>query len=155
MDHVRARGLELVLQRNNLFVHGLEFSGSATYLDAKTLATSGFAGTPGASAIGKKLPNIPEWRATFLFTYRPAQRWAFSAGGRYSSLLYTTLDDADVSPNNYQGFSGWFVADVHANYRINAHWNASVGVDNVLNRKYFLFHPFPQRTVVASVKYSF
>jgi len=155
VDHVRARGLELVLQRNNLFVHGLEFSGSATYLDAKTLATSGFAGTTGASAIGKKLPNIPEWRATFLFTYRPNQRWALSLGGRYSSLLYTTLDNADVNPNTYQGFSGWFVADVHANYRINAHWNASLGVDNVLDRKYFLFHPFPQRTVVARVRYLF
>ena len=28
------------------------------------------------------------------------------------------------------------------------------GVDNVLNRKYFLFHPFPQRTFVGSLKYA-
>ena len=155
VDHVRARGVEFVLQRNNLLVHGLEFSGSATYLNARTLATSGVANAGGASAIGKRLPNIPEWRATFLFTYRPDQRWAFSLGGRYSSLLYTTLDNADVSPNNYQGFSGWFVADAHVNCRINARWSASVGVDNLLNRKYFLFHPFPQRTGFANLKYSF
>ncbi len=155
VDHVRARGVELVMQRNNFLVPGLEFSGSATYLDAKTLATSGFAGTTGASAIGKRLPNIPEWRATFLFTYRPDHRWAFSLGGRYSSLLYTTLDNADVSPNNFQGFASWFVADVRANYRINARWTVSAGVDNFPNREYFLFHPFPQRTVIGSVKYSF
>ncbi len=155
VDRVRARGVELALQRNDLFVRGLEFSGSATYLDARTLATSGAANASGGSAIDKRLPNIPEWRATFLLTYRPNRQWAFTLGGRYSSLLYTTLDNADVTPNNYQGFASWFVADVHVNYRINAHWSASAGVDNVLNREYFLFHPFPQRTVVLDAKYTF
>jgi hypothetical protein len=27
-----------------------------------------------------------------------------------------------------------------------------LGADNVFDRKYFLFHPFPQRTFVASAK---
>ncbi len=155
VDHVRARGVELTLQRNNLFVRGLEFSGSATYLEAKTLATSGAANAGGGSAIGKRLPNIPEWRATLLLTYRPNRQWAFTVGGRYSSLLYTTLDNADVTPNNYQGFASWFVADVHVNYRINPHWTASAGADNIFNREYFLFHPFPQRTWVIDAKYAF
>ena len=41
-----------------------------------------------------------------------------------------------------------------ANFRFDTHWSAGLGVDNVLNRKYFLFHPFPQRTFVGSVKYA-
>jgi iron complex outermembrane recepter protein len=36
---------------------------------------------------------------------------------------------------------------------VNRHWSASLGVDNLLNRKYFLFHPFPQRTLVGGAKY--
>jgi hypothetical protein len=28
-------------------------------------------------------------------------------------------------------------------------------VDNLTNRDYFLFHPFPQRTVFAELKYDF
>ena len=157
VDHVRARGVEVVVERRDVFTQGLEFSGSVTYLNARTLALSGRASAtaPAGSAIGKHVPNIPDWRATFLVTYRPDERWAFSAGGRYSDKLWTTLDNSDVNPNTYQGFAAWFVADLHVNCRIDRHWSASLGLDNVLNRKYFLFHPFPQRTLVANLKYAF
>ncbi|HEX4684529.1 MAG TPA: hypothetical protein VH277_17550, partial [Gemmatimonadaceae bacterium] len=68
--------------------------------------------------------------------------------------MFTTLDNADVNPNTYQGFSEWFVMDTRASFRVNAHWFAALGIDNLLDRKYFLFHPFPQRTLVGSLKYS-
>ena len=97
----------------------------------------------------------PDWRASFVATYRPVSRVALSLGGRYSGALWTTLDNADVNPNVYQGFSAWFVADAHANYRFSEHLSASLGADNLLNRKYFLFHPFPQRTFSSSVKLAF
>ena len=157
VDHVRARGAELVLEQNNVLVRGLEFTGSLTYLDAKTLALSGRASAtaaPGA-ALGKKLPNIPDWRASFVLTYRPDTRWAFTLAGRYSDKLWTTLDNTDVNSNTYQGFAAWFAADAHVNFHYNCKWNFSLGADNLFNRKYFIFHPFPQRTFFASVKYSF
>ena len=106
-------------------------------------------------AIGKFLPNIPKWRANVVSTYRPGERLALTLAGRYSGKLYTTLDNADVHFNTYQGFSEWFVADARANYRVDSHWSASLGADNLLNRKYFLFHPFPQRTFVGGLKYAF
>ena len=157
VDHVRARGVELVLESRDVLIRGLEFAGSVTYLDAKTLALSGRASATASAdaAIGKKLPNIPDWRATFTATYRPDHRWAFTVGGRYSDKLWTTLENADVNPNTWQGFAAFFVADARVNARLNTHWNASLGVDNFLNRKYFLFHPFPQRTFVATLKYAF
>jgi iron complex outermembrane recepter protein len=155
VDHVRAQGVELVLGANNLFVRGLEVSGSATYVGAKTLALTGRASptAPEGAAIGKQLPNIPKRRATFAATYRPDQRWALTFAGRYSDSMFTTLDNTDSNPNTYQGFGAWFVADTRARYRFDRHWSASLGADNVLNRKYFLFHPFPQRTFVGGLKY--
>ena len=45
--------------------------------------------------------------------------------------------------------------DAHVRYRINDHLAADVGVDNLNDRKYFLFHPFPQRTVLVDLKYSY
>ena len=59
-----------------------------------------------------------------------------------------------MNPNTYQGFAPFFVADARVNARLNARWRVSLGVDNFLNRKYFLFHPFPQRTVVTSLSLS-
>ena len=157
VDHVRARGAELVVEQENILTRGLEFTGSITYLDAKTLALSGRASaTASASAaIGKRLPNIPDWRATLVVTYRPDQRWAFTLAGRYSGMLWTTLDNTDVNPNTWQGFAAWFVADAHINVRLNRNWTAGLGADNLLNRKYFVFHPFPQRTFFANVKFGF
>lgn len=157
VDHVRARGAELVLSEHDLLVDRLELSGSVTYLNARTLAMDGRASATAApdAAIGKHLPNIPDWRASFVATYRPVSPLAVSVGGRYSGAVWTTLDNADVNPNVYQGFSAWFVADAHVNYRFGQHLSASVGTDNLLNRKYFLFHPFPQRTFFTNLKYTY
>jgi iron complex outermembrane receptor protein len=157
VDHVRARGAELAFGTNDILLEGLAFSGNVTAVDPKTLAMSGRASAtaaPGA-AIGKQLPNIPKWRATATAMYRPADRFSVSLAGRYSSKLYTTLDNVDVRYNTYQGFSEWFVMDTKANYQVNQNWNASFGVDNLLDRKYFLFHPFPHRTFIAGLKFGF
>ncbi|HZI42321.1 MAG TPA: TonB-dependent receptor [Gemmatimonadaceae bacterium] len=157
VDHVRARGVEATVAESDILVRGLDLSVNATYLDARTLALSGRANAtaPEGSAIGKFLPNIPRWRGTFVGSYRPVSRLSLSLAGRYSSKLYTTLDNADVHPNTYQGFSEWFVLDGKSNLRFTQNWSGSFGVDNLLNRKYFLFHPFPQRTLVASAKFGF
>jgi iron complex outermembrane receptor protein len=156
VDHVRARGVELALGSNDFLVRNLEVTGNVTYVDARTLALSGRASAtaPAGSAVGKFLPNIPKWRAGFTGTYRANQRASLSLGGRYSDKLYTTLDNADVHFNTYQGFTGWFVMDARASYKFTKNWGASLGIDNLLNRKYFLFHPFPQRTLVGSAKFT-
>jgi iron complex outermembrane receptor protein len=156
VDHVLAKGAELVLGSNDVLVNGLDFNFNATYLDARTVAITGApsaTATP-ASAIGKMLPNIPDWRATFVTTYHATEGLAFTLAGRYSGKIFTTLDNSDVNPNVYQGFSAWFVADAKADWRFNRHWTGSLGVDNLLDRKYFFFHPFPMRTVVTSLKYT-
>lgn len=155
VDKVRARGAELVLGARTGGRRPLELNASATWLDARTLALDGRANAtagPG-TAVGKFLPNIPKWRLTTLSTWRPAESLSLSLAGRYSGKLWTTLDNADVNPNTYQGFSGWFVADARAKVRVRPHWSLSLGVDNLLDRKYFLFHPFPQRTLVGTLGY--
>ncbi len=156
VDHVRGRGIELSGNTTGIFTRNLDLSANATYLDARTLALSGRASAtaPAGTAIGKFLPNIPKWRAGFSSTYHVDPKFDLSLGGRYSSKMFTTLDNTDVHTNTYQGFTEWFVMDARAGYRFDRHWFGSLGVDNLLDRKYFLFHPFPQRTFVVSAKYS-
>jgi len=157
VDHVRARGAELAFGTNDVLIKGLAFSGNVTAVDPKTLALSGRASAADSgavsTAIGKQLPNIPKWRSTVTALYRPDEHFTFTLAGRYSSRLYTTLDNVDVRYNTYQGFSEWFVMDSKVNYRVNENWSTSLGVDNLLDRKYFLFHPFPHRTILAGLKY--
>jgi iron complex outermembrane receptor protein len=47
------------------------------------------------------------------------------------------------------------VLDAHARYRLNDHLTAGLGVTNLNDRSYFLFHPFPQRTLIADLKYAY
>jgi iron complex outermembrane recepter protein len=153
VGEVRNRGIELAAQQNNVLIQGLELSGSVTFVDSTTLSDPSFVSTTGTTADGKQVPYVPRWRATAVATYRPTAAWAFTLAGRYSGKQYSTLDNTDNTPNVFGAFDRFLVFDAHVNYQINEQLSASVGVDNLNNEKYFLYHPFPQRTFVASLKF--
>ena len=158
VDHVRARGAELAFGTNDILLRGLALSGNVTAVDPKTLAMSGRASATAARRCARSASSCRTSRSGAPRPRRCTARPSASPSrsrGRYSSKLYTTLDNADVRYNTYQGFSEWFVMDTKANYQVNQNWNASFGVDNLLDRKYFLFHPFPHRTFIAGLKYGF
>jgi iron complex outermembrane recepter protein len=103
--------------------------------------------------VGKQQPRVPKWRATALATYKPDARWAYTLGARYSSTQYGQLDNSDTNGFSYLGFSKYFVTDVRVRYQIAKQWSAAVGIDNLNNYKYWAFHPYPQRTFVAELKF--
>jgi iron complex outermembrane receptor protein len=148
VGRVASRGVELVGEARDVGVTGLDLSGSVTFLDAKIRRNAGF-----PAAVGKRLPQAPEWRATLVATYRATDRLTFSAAARYADRSYATLDNSDPVSHTYQGFDGYFVVDARATWRIDDHWSAAVGIDNLNDRDYFLFHPFPQRSVLAELKF--
>ncbi|MDB5762982.1 MAG: Outer rane receptor protein mostly Fe transport [Herminiimonas sp.] len=156
VDKTRQRGIELVMQRKDALIRGLELTGSLTYVDARILANSSYVPTsPGATSVGKRTPYVPDWRATLVATYRPDDKWAYTLAGRYSGRLYATVDNTDINPATYQGFEGYFVADARVRYRFDSQWSAAAGIDNINNRKYFLFHPFPERTIYAELRFDY
>jgi len=153
VSKLRNRGAELYADQDNVFIHGLEFSGSITYVDSRILEDSGQGQLYGS--VGKRAPYVPMWRGTVVATYRPNQDLAFTLAGRYSGQQYSTVDNIDTNPNAFGGFDEFFVMDTHANWKFRKGWALSGGIDNLLNRKYFLYHPFPQRTFVAELKYAY
>jgi iron complex outermembrane receptor protein len=156
VDKTRQRGIEAAFERNDVMLRGLSFNGSLTWVDARILQNSAYVPTvAGATSAGKRTPYVPEWRATLVATYKPDDRWTYTLAGRYSARVYATVDNTDVNTHTYQGFDGYTVFDARVHYRFDRHWSGAVGVDNLTNRDYFLFHPFPQRTVFAELKYDF
>jgi iron complex outermembrane recepter protein len=153
VGEVRNRGIELAALQNNVLIQGLELSGSVTFVDSTTLSDPSFVSAAGTTADGKHVPYVPRWRATAVATYRPTAAWAFTLAGRYSGKQYSTLDNTDNTPNVFGAFDKFLVFDAHVNYQINEQLSASLGIDNLNNEKYFLYHPFPQRTYVADIKF--
>jgi iron complex outermembrane receptor protein len=149
VDRVRVRGFELVADQYDVIVPGLELSGSITYADGRTVADAAF-----PAAIDKFIPQLPKWRANAVATWRPDDNWSFTLGGRYSDRSFGTIDNSDPASRTYQGFGGYFVLDARAQYRLDRNWTLSAGIDNLNNDKYFLYHPFPQRTVLMEIHYA-
>lgn len=150
VDHVRSYGAEAAFEQQDVLIAGLSLQGSVTYVDPRIVSDPVF--TP---AIGKRIPQVPSWRGTLVATYRPDDIWTYTIAARYSSRVYATIDNSDVVTHTYQGFDPYFVVDARVSYRIDEHWSAAVGIDNLNNRKYFLFHPFPQRSAILELTYTY
>ena len=150
VDSTRARGIELAADRRDV-IPGVDLSGSVTWADAVTTAYS-LLPTPAPSPIGKLLPGVPHWKASAVITWRPADAVSLTAAARLSSRIYGTLNNADRNGNTWQGFDKYLVVDLRARFRASPHLEFAVGVDNLTNDRYFLFHPFPQRSVTAELR---
>jgi len=157
IDKIRSRGFELVAQGRDLLVRGLDLTGSVTFVDSHILSDPGFLNAAGVltDVSGKYTPNIPRVKATAVATYRYDEQLSGTLAARSSSRVWTAIDNTDIYTHTYQGFDSFFVMDARLNYNFDRQTRLSVGIDNLNNRKYFLFHPFPQRTAVAQLRYAF
>jgi iron complex outermembrane receptor protein len=149
IERVRSRGVEVVARQNDVLIKGLELGGSVTYVDSRIRED---AANP--LAVGKRTPQIPDWRATLVATYRANERLATTIAARYSGRQFAQIDNLDFYEHTYQGFESFLVVDARLRYQFDKNWSAALGIDNLNNRSYFLFHPFPQRTVFAELKFS-
>jgi iron complex outermembrane receptor protein len=148
VDAIRTRGLEVALNAVDVGMKGLDLSGSLTLTNSKITANSGF-----LASVGREQPRVPKVRAALLATYRPDANWSYTVGMRYSGKQYGSLDNSDPNGFAYMGFSKFFVVDARIRYRIDRQWSMAVGIDNLNNNKYWAFHPYPQRTYVAELKF--
>jgi iron complex outermembrane receptor protein len=149
IGQTRVLGVEAVAEQDDVVLRGLDLSGSVTYADPVTTADAAF-----PAAVGKQLPQVPKWRATLVATYQATPRLTLTGALRYSSRVFATINDADSVTHPFQGFDPYLVADLRVAYRVTPHVTAAIGIDNVNNDNYFLFHPFPQRTVMGELKWT-
>ena len=152
VGRIETKGAELAFSGTDVGRKGLDLNGSLTYADSVIKENDGFVATPG-DTIGKRQPNIPKWRATALVSYRFDDQWSASFGARYSGTQYRTLNNADVNGYTYMGVSKYFTTDLRVRYQINRQWSAAIGIDNLNNYQYWNFHPYPQRSYSAELKF--
>jgi len=152
IGRIRTRGVEFSLLSTDVLSKGLDLQASLTYADSKILENAGFVSVAG-DTIGRQQPRVPKWRATLLASYQISQALSASYGMRYSGKQYGTLNNSDPNGFAYQGFSKFFTTDVRVLYRINKQWSLAAGIDNLNNYQYWNFHPYPQRSYSAELKF--
>jgi iron complex outermembrane receptor protein len=147
VGRTRTNGAELVVEKRDLLPQ-LDLTGSVTIADPIIASDAAF-----PSAVGKMIPQVPRRKATLVATWRASDHLSLTAAGRYSSRLYGTINNADFVGHTYQGFEGYFVADARALYHLTPNIDVAAGVENLADRRYFLFHPFPGRTFTAELRW--
>ena len=148
VDRIRTLGLEAAATVRDVLVKGLELNGSVTYADSEITRNDKF-----PASVGKWQPRVPRWRAALLASYAVDDRWSTSVGMRYSGQQYGQLDNSDTNGFAFTGFSKFFVVDLRAQLRLSPSWLISAGIDNLNNYRYWAFHPYPQRTYHAELRF--
>ncbi len=148
IGRTRITGAELAYETTDFLTSGLDLGASLTYADSEILADPG-----NPANVGKKVPRIPDWRASAFATYRFDARWSGSLGLLYSGRQYGLLDNSDVNHDDTGGVGKYFTVDLKLGYRFSRLMRASLGIDNLTDENYFIGpHPFPQRTYHAELR---
>jgi iron complex outermembrane receptor protein len=152
VTRMQTNGVEVAFSGVDVALRGLDLSGSVTYADSRIKENSGFVRVAG-DTIGKYQPRVPVWRATALASYRIDPTWTATLGARYSGNQFSTLNNEDTNGFAYQGSSKYFTTDLRVRTQLARQWTASFGIDNLNNYRYWNFHPYPQRSYSAELKF--
>ncbi|HEV3428824.1 MAG TPA: TonB-dependent receptor [Paraburkholderia sp.] len=144
---VRSRGVETSYQGEDVVLRGLDLTASVAYTQSKILENA-----QNPASVGKYFYRIPLWRVNAVATYRFDAHNALTLAARYSGRQYNTLTNTDTNPNVFGGTSTYTVADVKYTYRPTKKSEIGVGVDNLFDARYFVYHPYPGRTFYVEAK---
>ncbi|SMG50723.1 TonB-dependent receptor [Paraburkholderia susongensis] len=144
---VRSRGVETSYSGEDVMVRGLDLLASVAYTQSKIIANA-----QNPATVGKYFYRIPLWRANIAATYHFDARSALTLAARYSGRQYNTLTNTDTNPNVFGGTSTYTVADVKFTFKPTRISEIGIGVDNLFDARYFVYHPYPGRTFYAEAK---
>ena len=142
IDVTRQYGAELIAEARDWPIKGLDIDTNAAWIDAITVRN---AADPASE--GVQFPRIPHWRLNGNLRYRLTLRLQGVVGVRYASRPNTDIDGL-YRGDDYGYTSELFALDLKANYDVTPRLRLSAGVNNLTNFKAFVYHPYPQRTVL-------
>ncbi len=102
----------------------LEVQAAYTHLDDRIAASTD------PLAVGKRAPNIPTDSANLWLTWEPGHTWKVGGGATYMSQRF-----ADTY--NTAGVPGYVFLDGMVSYRVNAHLDFQVNLNNIANKLYY------------------
>ena len=93
------------------------------------------------------------WRATAVATWQATPQRSIAGGARYSGPQYSALDNGDPNGFAHLGASPSLTTDLRLRDQIDRQWSAAFGIDNLNNLQDWNFHPYPQRSLNAELKF--
>ncbi len=157
IDEVETWGLELIVNQNGFGHEALDVRFNLTWTDAEIVDNSSAEGgvgfDPNDSYEGNTYPRMSKWRGNVLATFHVNDQWRVGGSVRYASDAFGRLENDDRVNNVYGAQDSYTRLGVKSSYDISRHVSVSVGVDNLTNDIDYVAHPWPGRTLYATVSY--
>jgi iron complex outermembrane receptor protein len=148
VDRVRSRGVELNFAAFELAHNRLDLDFNVALQDSVIRANAGQPAT-----VGKDFPRIPNVRGKLQTSYRPTTWLTTSVAFRYEGRQYNDLLNTDNRSGGYGYLSEYFLVDLKAQFAFGRGVVGSIGIDNVFDELAYYYHPYPMRTVIASLRW--
>ncbi|MBV1692029.1 TonB-dependent receptor [Novosphingobium sp. G106] len=149
IGNVRTWGADLIVSAEQVLIDGLSIDANVSWIDAEVTRNP-----LNPALVGNKFPRVPMWRANASLRYSPTADWTLAANFRHQSTPDRNIENSSTSRcDTFYCVSSFSFVDVKASRRLGA-IELSAGVDNLLNEKAFVYHPYPGRTFVFSLKWN-
>ncbi|AXB77696.1 TonB-dependent receptor [Novosphingobium sp. P6W] len=142
IDRTRQYGLELIAEARDVAIPGLDVDANAAWIDSVTLRNDA-----APAAEGVQFPRIPRWRINGNLRYRVSDPVLVSIGVRYASRPNTDLFGLQRG-DTYGYTSELFALDARVSWDVTPALRVSAGVDNITNDRAWVYHPYPQRSLL-------
>ena len=153
IEQIRTRGIEAAFNGSDVLMRGLDLTRQrhlhpllhreerrlrrrTRRHDRQVAAATSRAGAPPATATWRFDPDL-----------------SASVGLRYSGKQYRTLDNSDVNGFTYMGVSSYFTTDLRLRWRTGAAVDRGARHRQPQQLQYWNFHPYPQRSYSAELKW--
>lgn len=150
IDKTEAIGVEFVYQQDYIGGLPLGLNLNGTWINKEIKEDSN-----NPNLKGKEWVRIPQWRANGTLTYHTTEKWDNIVAVQYRSKQHTNPDNTDFVGHVYGASDEYVLVNFKSAFKMDVGNDMtakfSVGVDNILNEKYYDFHPYPQRTYFASI----
>ena len=141
---VITNGLEVAFDERQVFHSPIDIEVNTTIADATITANA-----LQPSLVGKTFPRMPRVRMGLFGIYHVNASWLASLGARYVSDEYSDLDNGDHAVDVFGAIDPYLFLDLKVSYALPTGGRLSFGIDNLTDKKAFVYHPWPGRTFFA------
>jgi iron complex outermembrane receptor protein len=104
------------------------------------------------TTVGSQLPFVPRHNAGGTLT-GGFRRLTAQATGRFQTAVFATDTNTDTTKGVPGAYDGFVEIDTSVNYNASRLLTFSAGIDNLLDRRYFMFYRNPGRTVFVGLRF--
>ena len=149
IGEVETWGVDAIVAVEDMFIEGLSLDANVSWIDAK------ISDNPlNPELEGNRFPRVPEWRANASLRYAVSPLLDLAANLRYQNTPERNLENnASSRCDTYYCVSPFAFVDLKSTVHFDG-FDLDLGVDNLLDEKAFVFHPYPGRTFVIGLRWN-